>query len=113
MRQVPAYGAREHYPLQVAPFLDEILQLVTVRDAHDILFDDGSFVQFFGHIVAGSSNQLHASIKGSVIRTRTHKGGQEGMMDIDDAAGISLQKPWREYLHVARQHHEIDAVILQ
>ena len=67
MFQVPLHGAREDQALQVAALLDERRKLVVLRDAGDILLDDGAFVEGFGDIVAGGADELDAGNEGGVV----------------------------------------------
>ena len=110
MLNVPTHGARQNRFFDVAPFLDEILELIAVRDAHDVLFDNWPFVQFLRHVMAGRTDKFYAALEGVMIGPGSAEGGQKGMMDVDDSLPVSLHERWRENLHVARQHHEADVV---
>src|ERR1039457_7324003 len=59
--EVPLDGAREHHALQVAALLDERGKLVVLRDAGDVLLDDGALVEGFGDVVAGGAAELYAA----------------------------------------------------
>src|SRR5262249_47719918 len=52
MFQVPGNASRQHGALQVAAFLDEVLHLIAMRDAHHILLNDRPVVQFRGDVMA-------------------------------------------------------------
>ena len=54
--QVSADTARKHNFFQVAAFLQQVVQGVPVRDAGDVLLDDGAIVQDFGDVVAGRAD---------------------------------------------------------
>src|SRR4051812_15477627 len=110
MRETPAHGAREHDALEVAAFFNEIFELIAVRNASDILLDDGAVIQHFGDIVAGGADQLHAALKSPVIWFRAREGGQERVVNVDDAVRVSGYEFGREDLHVAGEDYEINAV---
>ena len=88
MVEVPLHGAREHHALQVAALLDERGELVVLRDAGDVLLDDGAFVEGFGDVVAGGADELDAAREGRVVGARAGEGGQERVVDVDDAAWV-------------------------
>lgn len=67
---MPANGSREDKPLKVAALLNEVGELVVLRDAGDVLLDDGAFIEDLGDVMAGRSDQLDAASEGRVIRTR-------------------------------------------
>src|ERR1035441_8848978 len=48
--EMPAHGAGEHNLLQVASLLHQVMHGVAVRDARDLLFDDGAFVEHLGDV---------------------------------------------------------------
>src|ERR1039457_7127622 len=75
--QVPPYSAREHDPLQVAPFAHHVLYRVTMGHAHHVLLDNRPFVQAGGDVVAGGSDQFHAALVGSMIRFGSYESGQK------------------------------------
>ena len=51
--EMPANGAGEDDALEIASACDQIVYLVTVRDAGYILLDDGAVVKHFGDVMAG------------------------------------------------------------
>ncbi len=60
--EMPAHGARQHQPLEVASPRNQIFDLIAVRDARHVLLDDRPVVENFGDIVARRSDQLHAAL---------------------------------------------------
>ena len=58
---MPFHRAGKHYPLQVASACDEVLYLVTMRDARNVLLDDWAVVQHLCHVVAGCADKLDAA----------------------------------------------------
>ena len=68
---MPAHGARQHHPLQVAPARHKILNLVAVRYAGHILLDDRAVVQHLGDVVAGGADQLYAARMRCVVGPRS------------------------------------------
>ena len=96
MVQVPLHGAREDHALQIAALLDEAWKLVVLRDARDVLLDDGAFVQLLGDVMAGCADQFDAALEGRVVRARAGEGGQKRVVDVDDAARIGSDELGRE-----------------
>src|ERR1019366_4872574 len=109
MFQVPGYRARQDDALQVAALADEIFHLLAMRDAHHVLFDDGAIVQHRGHVMAGGADQFGPAVKCRGVGTGADEGGQERVVNVDDARGILLDERRRQNLHVAGQHHQVDA----
>ena len=58
---MPANGSGEHDAFQIAPLLDQVFELIAVRDAGDVLLDDRSVVENLGYVVAGRADQLDAA----------------------------------------------------
>ena len=75
--QVPVDGAGEHDFFQVAPQTDQVIHTLPVRDANDVLFDDGAFVQFRGDIVGGGTDDFDAALVRRVIGAAAGKCRQE------------------------------------
>ena len=84
-----------------------------MRDAHHVLFDDGAIVQHRGHVMAGGADQFDAAVKCRVVGTGADEGGQERVVHVDDPRGILGDEFRRQNLHIARQHHQVDAGIRQ
>src|ERR1700674_3120791 len=110
---VPTHGTGEHNLFQIAAFLQQVVKRITVRDAHHVLLDDRTVVEYLGDVVAGRADQLHPPCERLVIGFGANESGQKGVMDVDDALRIPVHEFIGENLHVARQHHEIRIVLLQ
>ena len=80
-----------------------------MANAMDILFDDGACVEFLGHIVAGSANQLNPPLVGLVVGLSPGKRGQKAVVNIDHSPRIARAQLRGQYLHIARQHHAVGA----
>ena len=65
----------------------------------------------FGDVVAGGADELDAAREGRVIRARAGEGGQERVVDVDDAARVGVDERGREDLHVAGEDDEVDLVL--
>ena len=74
---MPADCAGKNHTLQVAAFFDQIVHRVAMRDANDILLDNGPLVQHLGHVVAGGANKLYPAVKGGMVRLGADKSRQE------------------------------------
>ena len=84
-----------------------------MRDANDLLFDDRAGVQFGSDIVAGRPDDLYAAFESRMIRFRPDKRRQKRMVDIDDPVREGFDHPFRNDLHVTRQHDEVDLMFGQ
>jgi len=109
---MPAYRAREDNFFKVAAFADEVFDGVTMGDADDVLLDDGTVVEDFGYVMARSTNQLYAALKGLMIWTSANEGWQKRMVNVNDALRIAVDEIVGENLHVAREHQKVDIVLL-
>ena len=103
------HGAGEHDRLEVAPLRREPADVVAVGDVRGVLLDDRAGIKFSGHIMAGRTDDLHATLKGRVIGTRPGERRQERMVDIDNALWVVTHEVVTEDLHVARKHGQVDA----
>ena len=84
---VPADRPGEHNFLQVSTFLKQIIDGISMGDANHVLLDNRAVVKHLGDVVAGRTNQFHAAFERLVIRSGADKGGQKGMMDVDNEIG--------------------------
>ena len=64
MIQVPSYSPRHYHALQVAPLLNQIRPLVSVRDAGHVPVNDRSLIEIVGYAVTGRSYQFYSTFKG-------------------------------------------------
>ena len=82
-------------------------------DALDDLLDDRAFVEIVGDEVRSRADQLHAARMRLVIRLRALEAGQERMVDVDRAVRELRARLLRQYLHIAREDHELGAARLE
>ena len=61
VREMPLHGAGQGDALEVAALGEQVLDVVAVGDAGDVLLDDGAVVQDFGDVVAGGADELDAA----------------------------------------------------
>jgi hypothetical protein len=104
----PFDGARQHHAFDVAADGGEGLGAHGMVDPLDVLLDDRPFVEFAGDEMRGGADQLDAALVGLRIRPRALETGQEGVVDIDRLAAQCFTQARRQYLHVARQYHQVD-----
>src|SRR5947209_18557317 len=107
---VPADGAGEDYFFQVAAFLQKIVECIAVRDANDVLLNDGTVIEDFGDGMAGGSDELYAALKCLVIRLSAHECGQKRVVNVDDAMRVPVDEFMGEDLHVAREYDKVRTV---
>src|ERR1700693_4385918 len=79
--------AGEDAALNVTTFADEIVWGVAMGDPFHVLLNDGPFVEIRRHKMRGGADQLHAALVGLMIRPGALESWQEGMVDVDAAAG--------------------------
>src|SRR5688572_18114635 len=87
---------------QITAPANEIFDRVTMTNPDDLLFDDRSVVQFRVDVVACSPDQFHTPSESLMIGLSPNKGGQEGVMNIDNTVGKCCNKLLAKNLHVAR-----------
>src|SRR4029077_12710169 len=72
-----ADGAGEDNFFQIATLANEILDLIAVGDADNVLLNDGAVVEHFGDVVAGGADQLYTAFERLMIGAGAHERGQE------------------------------------
>ncbi len=106
-------GAGQDLALQVAALADHVGHSVAVRHAHHVLLDDRSLVEVGGGVVGRRPDQLDAAGLRLVVGSGAGEGGQEGVVNVDDAPRPAAHEVRRQDLHVAGQHHQMDTVALE
>ena len=109
---MPAHGAGQHHAFDVAADRGDLLGRHRVVDPLDVLLDDRALVEVGGDVVRGRADQLDAARMGLEVRLGALEAGQEAVVDVDRPALQRGAEIGRQDLHVARQHHEIDALVL-
>ena len=102
-------GAGEDDFFEVAAFGDERFRRIAVRDAHDVLFNDGAGIKLRRDVVARGADDLHAACEGLMVRFCADKCRQEGVVDVDDVVRKFRDHVVADDLHVARKDDEGDA----
>src|SRR5437868_2911585 len=98
---MPFDGACEDGSLDFSADTYEFLQSMTVGDACDVLLDDRTRVELFGHVMSGGPDDLHATIQGTTIWVGPDEGRQKRMVDVDDWRPDSVDEVAGQNLHVA------------
>ena len=106
--RVEADGLGEDAALHVLAEGHHVGRGVSVGDTGDVLLDDRALVEVGGHVVGGRTDQLDAALVGLRVGARALEGGQEGVVDVDDAALHGAADLVGEDLHVARQDDELN-----
>jgi len=57
------------------------------------LLDDRTFIQVPGHVVACGADDFDTPLVCLFVRVGACERGKEGMVNIDDAVGVLLDKP--------------------
>ena len=77
--------------------------LVMVRDARDLLLDDGPRVQLRRRIVRRRADDLDAALVRAVVRHGALERGQEAVVDVDRVLVMPLAELRAQDLHVPEQ----------
>jgi hypothetical protein len=89
---VEAHGPGENQSLQFSPLTHHVFDRVAMRDSAHVLFDDGALVQLRRHIMGCGTNDLDPALLGLLVGARACEGGQERVVDVDDASLSALRK---------------------
>ena len=107
---MPAHRARQHHAFDVAADGGEVLGRHRVVHALHVLLDDRAFVEVGGDVVRGGADQLDTARMRLEVGLRALEAGQEAVVDVDGAALQRAAELGAQDLHVARQHHQVDAL---
>src|ERR1700737_4611027 len=89
---MPADRAREHGAFGVPSFANHVGERITVRDAYDVLLDDGTLVEDTRDIVAGGADELDAPLVRPVVWPRADESGQKRVVDVNHPVRVSVDK---------------------
>jgi len=81
-----------------------------VGDAGDVLLDDRTLVQVGGDVVGGRADELDAAAVRLCVGARALEAGEEGVVDVDDAARHAFADLLGDDLHVAGEDQEFDVL---
>jgi len=109
--EVVADAAGQGHALAIASETEQVVGGMEMLHANDLLVDDGALVEDAGDVMAGGADELDASIIGAAVGICADEGGEERMMDIDDAALPCLADLGRDDLHVTGEDDKIDGVL--
>ena len=107
------HGTRQNDLLQIPSFRDKIRNGMYMGNRAYILGNDRTFIQFLGDIVAGRPDDLYPTAEGCMVGFGPGKGRKEGVMDINDAVGIFLDKLGPHDLHIAGQDDQVYMVLAE
>ena len=83
---------RQYNFLKIPAFAHHIIHCVFMTDMNHVLRDNGSRIKVRGHVMTGSADYLYTSLICWMIRTPAGESRKEGMMDIDNALRVMLDK---------------------
>jgi len=109
---VVADAAGEGGAFAVSAEAGEVCGGVEVLYAFDFLVDDGSGVEVGGDVVAGCADEFDAALVGLLVGVCADEGGEEAVVDVDDAAGVGVAEVVREDLHEACEDDEFDVLLV-
>jgi hypothetical protein len=107
---VSSQGPRKDRDLEVpAPAL-QVLDIVAMADPQHVLVNDRTVVQVGGDVVSRDTDELHATFVGLVVGPGTLKGREERVVNVDDLFSPLFTELGGKHLHIASEHHEVDAL---
>lgn len=108
-----AHPAGESEALAIAAEADEILRIMVVLHAGNLLFNDGTGIQLLRGIVAGGADELHAALESLPVGICPDESGKKGVVDIHDPSGKFLTERGRHDLHEAGEDDELHGILAQ
>src|SRR4029078_151555 len=102
--QVGPQRPAQHGHLEIAAPTGEGGHVVPMADTGDVLLDDRALVETSRDVVRRGADDLDAPGGGLAGGACGDEGGQERVVDVDDAAGPAVDEPGGEDQHVAGQH---------
>ena len=89
--EVPAQAPGQHGAFDVPAHPAQLLGAVPVVDPAGVLLDDRTLVEVGRDVVTGGADQLDAPGEGLVVGAGAGEGGQEAVVDVDDAAAVDAR----------------------
>jgi hypothetical protein len=71
------------------------------------LRQDLAMVQRFRHLVHCGAGKFATCINGTLVRMEPCERGQQGWVNVDQAAGVMRHKSWRQNSHEASQDNQV------
>src|SRR5262249_42137597 len=105
--EVSPHGSCEHSDLEVTALAGEIGDGVPMTYSSYFLFDDRPFIKILSRVVSSGANELDPSTMSLRIRSCSSKGGQEGVMNIDDSIAEWLYNLGAQDTHVSGQNDQV------
>src|SRR3954465_10556478 len=110
LREELAHDGREQAMLDRVDALPDRLARL---DGHQLRAEDRAGVDALVDEVDGDARHRDAGGEGVVYRVRARELRQEGGVDVDDAIGETVEERLRQQVHVAGEHDELDALLLE
>lgn len=110
LRKVLDSGS-EDIALDIATSVGQLLGAHTVVHTDDVLLNDRALIEVAGDEMGSSTDNLDTAVVSLVVRLGTLEGRQEGVVDVDDAAGHGFAELGRQDLHVAGEHNQVNVVL--
>ena len=98
---------------EIATAADNVLDVVAVGNAGDVLRDNGAFIEIGGGVMGGGADEFDAAGMGLVVGAATGEGGEETVMDVDDGHAAAREEIGAEDLHVAGEHDEAGTILAE
>ncbi len=104
---VVADAAGERETFAIAAESEKILGGVEVFYTNDFLFDDGTFIEFWGCVMACCPDQFDSAFVRTLVGVCADERGEKTVMDVHDPAGPAEADIGRDNLHVAGEDDEV------
>ena len=98
-------------PLAMAAEAHEVVGRVKMLHAVDFLFDDRARIEVGRDVVAGRTDQFHATLVCLFVGIRADECGQETVVNVDNASGKSAAEIVGQNLHEPRQYDQFDILL--
>ena len=108
---MPTHRTGKHDFFQVAPFFDQRLDGIAMRDAHYVLLNNRPIIKHLSYVVAGRTDQLNPARKRLMVWFAAHKSRQERVVNVNDAVRIVAYEIIGQNLHVAGEHKKIRVLL--
>ena len=82
----PLHGTGQHITLDIRALDRQLLRTHAMIHPNDVLLDDGTLIEIRGDEMGGCADDLDAALVGLMVGFRALEGGEEGVVDVDDAA---------------------------
>ncbi|MNJ59147.1 hypothetical protein D3C77_548140 [compost metagenome] len=104
---MPFHCACQYNSLNRAADALQLPNVITMADALNVLLNNWAAIQLFRYVMGCSADDLHAAIISLRVWLASDEGGQEGMVDINNAVPVRIDQSRRQDLHISGQYNQV------